>query len=73
MPGKIIQYSHFSPLSGLPDKPENYHTVTIELTAAGSQTLVSLSQDHNATEEERSHSEQNWGIMLAGLKKFLEG
>ncbi len=73
MPGKIIQYSHFSPLSGLPDKPENYHTVTIELTAAGSQTLVSLSQDHNATEEERSHSEQNWGMMLAGLKKFLEG
>ncbi|MGA2504521.1 MAG: SRPBCC domain-containing protein [Anaerolineales bacterium] len=73
MPEKIIQYSHFSPLSGLPDKPENYHTVTIELTAAGSQTLVSLSQDHNATEEERSHSEQNWGIMLAGLKKFLEG
>ncbi len=27
-----LQYSHFSPLAGLPDKPENYHTVTIELT-----------------------------------------
>jgi uncharacterized protein YndB with AHSA1/START domain len=71
-PGNIIQYSHFSPLSGLPDQPENYHTVTVELFPSGDQTLVSLSQDHNATEEERSHSEQNWGMMLAALKKYLE-
>jgi uncharacterized protein YndB with AHSA1/START domain len=71
-PGKIIQYSHFSPLSGLPDRPKNYHTVTVELFPSGDQTLVSLSQDHNATEEERSHSEQNWGMMLAALKKYLE-
>src|SRR3712207_3761127 len=28
-PGRGLQYSHFSPLSGLPDKPESYHTVTI--------------------------------------------
>jgi hypothetical protein len=28
----LIQYSHFSPLSGKPDLPENYHTVTIKLT-----------------------------------------
>jgi uncharacterized protein YndB with AHSA1/START domain len=71
-PGRIIQYSHFSPLSGLPDKPENYHIVTIELSADGNQTHVSLTQDNNATEEERSDSEKNWGMMLAALKKFLE-
>jgi uncharacterized protein YndB with AHSA1/START domain len=71
-PGRTIQYSHFSPLSGLPDKPENYHTVTIELTAHGNQTRVSLAQDNNETEEARSHSEKNWGMMLAALKKFLE-
>jgi uncharacterized protein YndB with AHSA1/START domain len=29
-PGRTLQYSHFSPLSGLADKPENYHTVTIQ-------------------------------------------
>ena len=71
-PGRTIQYSHFSPLSGLPDKSENYHTVTIELSADGNQTHVLLSQDKNATEEERGQSEKNWGIMLAALKKFLE-
>jgi uncharacterized protein YndB with AHSA1/START domain len=71
-PGQTLQYSHFSPLSGMPDKPENYHTVTVELSADGNQTRVSLAQDHNATEEERVHSEENWGMMLAALKKFVE-
>lgn len=71
-PGRRIQYSHFSPLSGLPDKPDNYHTVTIELSAEGNQTLVALAQDNNATEEARAHSEKNWETMLAALKEFLE-
>jgi uncharacterized protein YndB with AHSA1/START domain len=71
-PRRTIQYSHFSPLSGLPDKPENYHTVTIDLSAEGNQTQVSLAQDNNATEEARAHSEKNWGMMLAAIKKFLE-
>ncbi len=70
--GRKLQYSHFSPLSGVPDRPENYHTVTIELSADGQQTHVSLAQDKNATEEERAHSETNWGMMLAALKKFAE-
>ncbi|MGZ6346355.1 MAG: SRPBCC domain-containing protein [Anaerolineales bacterium] len=71
-PGRIIQYSHFSPLSGIPDKPENYHTITVKLSASKDQTLISLSQDKNSSEEERVHSQQNWEIMLAALKKYLE-
>lgn len=71
-PQRMIQYSHYSPLSGLPEKPENYHTVTIELSEKGAQTAVVLSQDNNPTEEARQHSEKNWGMMLAGLKKLLE-
>ncbi len=69
---RILQYSHFSPLLGKPDMPENYHTVTIELSNDGAQTTVTLSQDNNATEEAREHSEKNWNIMLDGLKKLLE-
>lgn len=49
-PKEVLQYSHFSPLSGLPDQPENYHTVTIRLSEEGSQTRVSLEQDKNSTE-----------------------
>jgi uncharacterized protein YndB with AHSA1/START domain len=70
--GRILQYSHYSPLSGLQDRPENYHTVTIELNAEGVQTHVSLAQDNNATEDERIHSEKNWEMMLTSLKKFIE-
>ncbi len=70
--GKRLRYSHFSPLSGLPDKPENYHTVTIDLCGEDGRTQVSLAQDHNATEEERAHSEENWKMMLSGLKKYVE-
>lgn len=71
-PERLLQYSHFSPLAGLPDKPENYHTVTIELSSNGGETKVALSQDNNATEEERENSEKNWAMMLEGLKKLLE-
>ena len=38
-PERVMQYTHFSPLSGQPDRPENYHTVTIELSDAGGQTM----------------------------------
>ena len=71
-PEHMIQYSHFSPLTGQPDLPENYHIVTIEISGKGKQTLVSLLQDNNATEEAREHSEKNWNVMLDGMKKFLE-
>ena len=71
-PERTLRYSHYSPLTGAPDSPENYHSVTLELSGPGSQTRVTLSQDHNASEEERAHSEQNWEGMLAGLKKYVE-
>ena len=71
-PGQTLQYSHYSPLSGVADLPENYHTVTIELSDAGNQTQILLTQDKNASEEERAHSQQNWEMMLAALKNYLE-
>jgi uncharacterized protein YndB with AHSA1/START domain len=71
-PGRTIRYSHFSPLSGVPDRPENYHNVTVELSGDENQTQVELTQDKNASDEERAEAEKNWGMMLAGLKKFVE-
>ena len=68
-----LQYTHFSPLSGQPDRPENYHTITIALSDRGRKTLVELSQDNNPTEDAQLHSEQNWKMVLSGLKKFVEG
>ena len=72
-PKTYLQYTHFSPLTGEPDIPENYHTVTIKLTPKNGSTIVLLSQDNNKTEDERQHSEDNWTMMLTELKKLLEG
>ena len=71
-PKTILQYTHFSPLGGQKDSPENYHTVTIELSGNDQETTVNLFQDNNATEEEQKHSEKNWSMMLEGLRKLLE-
>lgn len=71
-PPRLLQYTHFSGLSGLPDLPENYHTVTIELETDDHRTRVSLTQDNNDTAEARAHSEGGWKMMLNGLKLVVE-
>lgn len=72
-PEKVLQSTHWSPLSGVPDMPENYHTVTYTLTERGDNTEVTITQDNNASEEERSHAEKNWQTVLKGMKDLLEG
>ncbi len=65
--------THWSLLSGVPDAPENYHTVTYALAEKGDRTEVTILQDNNSTEAEKEHSEQNWKIVLDNMKKLLEG
>jgi uncharacterized protein YndB with AHSA1/START domain len=72
-PEKVLKSTHWSPLSGVPDRPENYHTVTYTLSEKGDSTEVTITQDNNASEEENAHSEKNWKTVLDGMKKLLEG
>ena len=71
-PGRVLEYTHFSPLSGQPDEPGNYHTVTITLVPADAATWVTLTQDNNPTPEAREHSARNWSAMLSALKQYVE-
>ena len=71
-PQHTLQYSHFSPLAGLPDVPENYHTVTYELSELENEVLVTLSQDNNKDEKAKAHSTEMWQKMLEDLKQVLE-
>lgn len=73
VPEKIFQSTYWSSMSGTEDKPENYSTVTYELFTEGSGTLLILTQDNCKTEEQQKHSESNWGMVLEGLKKIVEG
>jgi len=72
-PGKLLVSTFWSSLAGLPDVPESYQTVRYELSTEGSGTKLTLAQDNNATQEEADHSAQNWSMVLAGMKKLLEG
>ncbi|MUL75109.1 SRPBCC domain-containing protein [Mycolicibacterium sp. CBMA 226] len=69
---RLLQMTHFSSLSGQPDKPENYHTLSYDLDEDGGQTRVSLTQDNNATADEAERSSANWSTMLSGLKRIVE-
>lgn len=71
-PEHELVVTHFSPMSGEKDVPENYHTVSYELTGGDDGTHITLSQDNNGSEDEAKHSQENWSMMLEGLKKFLE-
>jgi uncharacterized protein YndB with AHSA1/START domain len=76
-PGKRLSFSHYSPMSGAPDAPENYHVVTYELTPEGEQTRVTLTQSHlkggvcKDDREHRAEYEKNWAGVLAGLSKAV--
>ena len=72
-PEKLLVSTHWSPLSGVPDLPENYHNVTYRLSEKDGKTEVTILQDNNASEEEKAHSEANWKTVLEGLKKLVEG
>jgi uncharacterized protein YndB with AHSA1/START domain len=72
-PEKVLVSTHWSPLSGVPDSPENYHTVTYTLNGKDDSTKVTITQDNNANEKEKAESEQNWRTVLDGMKKMLEG
>jgi len=73
VPEQILQSTYWSSMSGTEDKPENYATVTYELTKKNGGTLLSLTQDNCKTEEQKKHLEENWGMVLDGLKKVAEG
>lgn len=60
------------PLSGQPDSPENYHTLTYELRPVGGATQLTLLQDNNQATEDQARSQHNWETVIGALKKLLE-
>jgi uncharacterized protein YndB with AHSA1/START domain len=71
-PERRLKLTHFSPMSGEEDAPENYHTLVYELEESEGTTHVSLSQDNNKSDEAAEHSRANWEKMLSGLKEVVE-
>jgi len=71
-PQKSLKYTHYSPASGRPDAPENYQTVSVTLKEKANGTLVELTSDNNATENEKARTEHIWAYYLQGLKLIMD-
>ncbi|GAA2743153.1 SRPBCC family protein [Terrabacter aerolatus] len=69
-----LSVTHYSPLMGKEDRPENYHTVTYALGADGDAgpTTVTLEQDGNDSQEQADQFGQHWQSMLDALKATAE-
>lgn len=75
---KRLAFTHWSPLSKLEDKPENYHIVSFDLRPTNGGTEVVLTQVNKSdkeplTPENRQEYTKNWTMVLDGLKKTVEG
>ncbi|MEV0461337.1 SRPBCC domain-containing protein [Nocardia tengchongensis] len=66
-----LRITHFSPLTGLPDTPENYHTLTYTLAPVPNGTTVTITQGNNRSESEIAESENTWRMILDNLDQFL--
>jgi uncharacterized protein YndB with AHSA1/START domain len=72
-PEKLLVSTFWSAMSGLPDLPENYQTISYELNAdSNGRTVLTVTQDNNPTSADASRSEQNWNMVLDSMKTILE-
>ena len=66
-----LSVTHYRPLMGQADAPENYHTIVYELSGDGPTTVV-LTQDGNDSAEQAEQFSANWQGMLESLKAAVE-
>jgi uncharacterized protein YndB with AHSA1/START domain len=72
-PQKLLTTTHWSPLGGSEDKPENYHVVTYELQENGDHTTLTLTQSNNPTQQAADEMAKNsWEPVLKTLKDMVE-
>jgi uncharacterized protein YndB with AHSA1/START domain len=71
-PGKLLKVTHYSPLSGLPDVPENYHVVTYAVSGNGDQSTLTITQENNRSQSEVDESQKTWTMILGSMKQMLE-
>ena len=78
-PGISVVYTVFDPNSTMEDIPENYLTVTYDLSEENAETILLVSQgDYSSVADgERRYAEsynggQGWNPILLEIKKILE-
>jgi uncharacterized protein YndB with AHSA1/START domain len=72
IPGRLLKTKYWSAFSGRADKPENYLTVTYEISLVNGETCLSVTTANNPTREGAEHATANWQSVLEDLKNLLE-
>jgi uncharacterized protein YndB with AHSA1/START domain len=72
-PKRILVHTHWSDMSGLPDRAENYQTVSFMLTEVDGRTTVTVAESNHPNAKAREVSEGMWQKALGGLKQLVEG
>ncbi|MDJ1483355.1 SRPBCC domain-containing protein [Cytophagaceae bacterium YF14B1] len=67
-PEKRFQHTYWSSVSGTTDAPENYATITYEITQEGNQSRLAITQDNVISEK----TGDGWQQLLENMKKILE-
>jgi uncharacterized protein YndB with AHSA1/START domain len=71
-PPRLLVHTHWSDLSGAPDRPEHYQEVTWALTDERGGTELTVSERNLPSEEAKTVSEQSWETALGNLRSLLE-
>ena len=71
-PERLLVHTHWSPVSGLPDRPENYQEVSWALYERGDTTELVVTEVNLPSEAAKAVSEQGWRAALAALKDLVE-
>ena len=71
VPERRLVVTHFSPMTGQEDVPENYHRLTYQLEPEGDATRLRLDQD-NTPDGSVEEFQSNWQTMLGNLKELVE-
>ncbi len=74
VPGQLVQFTYFSPMSGAEDLPENYSNITYELEEEeGGKTMLTVRQENIRDENQKKQAEENWRSVLSNLNKLFDG
>ena len=69
---KLLKYSYWSNMSGLPDVPENYHIITYYLENEGGHTVLTMTEENLVNEEMVERSSKLWDMIFQNLQQLLE-
>jgi uncharacterized protein YndB with AHSA1/START domain len=71
-PERVLQYTHWSNLDGVPDLPEHYRVWTFSLSEQGGKVELSVTEDGIPSREKLERSDQYWTGVLTTIQKLLE-